>query len=153
MRIALFLILNFGALYVGALFMGGSPAENEWYKALNKAPWTPPGWVFGFAWTTIMILYSIYLSRVFKSLPKEKFKLAVGLFIIQWILNVSWNPIFFVHHALVLGCVFIFFLIVVLLVFHVKHLKHRRIELVLILPYLLWLCVAFSLNLYVFIRN
>jgi benzodiazapine receptor len=153
MRIALFLILNFGALYVGALFMGGSPAENEWYKALNKAPWTPPGWVFGFAWTTIMILYSIYLSRVFKSLPKEKFKLAVGLFIIQWILNVSWNPIFFVHHALVLGCVFIFFLIVVLLVFHVKYLKHRRIELVLILPYLLWLCVAFSLNLYVFIRN
>jgi tryptophan-rich sensory protein len=153
MRIALFLILNFGALYVGALFMGGSPAENEWYKALNKAPWTPPGWVFGFAWTTIMILYSIYLSRVFKSLPKEKFKLAVGLFIIQWILNVSWNPIFFVHHALVLGCVFIFFLIVVLLVFHLKYLKHRRIELVLILPYLLWLCVAFSLNLYVFIRN
>lgn len=138
---------------MGALFMGGSPAENEWYKALNKAPWTPPGWVFGFAWTTIMILYSIYLSRVFKSLPKEKFKLAVGLFIIQWILNVSWNPIFFVHHALVLGCVFIFFLIVVLLVFHVKYLKHRRIELVLILPYLLWLCVAFSLNLYVFIRN
>lgn len=153
MRIALFLILNFGALYVGALFMGGSPAENEWYKALNKAPWTPPGWVFGFAWTTIMILYSIYLSRVFKSLPKEKFKLAVGLFIIQWILNVSWNPIFFVHHALVLGCVFILFLIVVLLVFQVKYLKHRRIELVLILPYLLWLCVAFSLNLYVFIRN
>lgn len=153
MRIALFLILNFGALYVGALFMGGSPAENEWYKALNKAPWTPPGWVFGFAWTTIMILYSIYLSRVFKSLPKEKFKLAVGLFIIQWILNVSWNPIFFVHHALVLGCVFILFLIVVLLVFQVKYLKHRRIELGLILPYLLWLCVAFSLNLYVFILN
>jgi benzodiazapine receptor len=153
MRIALFLILNFGALYVGALFMGGSPAENEWYKALNKAPWTPPGWVFGFAWTSIMILYSIYLSRVFKSLPKEKFKLAIGLFFIQWILNVCWNPIFFVHHALVLGCVFILSLMIVLVFFHVKFVKNKRIELVLILPYLLWLCVAFSLNLYVFLRN
>lgn len=153
MRIALFLILNFGALYVGALFMGGSPAENEWYNALNKAPWTPPGWVFGFAWTSIMILYSIYLSRVFKSLPKEKFKLAIGLFFIQWILNVCWNPIFFVHHALVLGCIFILLLMLVLLFFHVKFVKNKRIELVLILPYLLWLCVAFSLNLYVFLRN
>lgn len=153
MRIALFLILNFGALYVGALFMGGSPAENEWYKALNKAPWTPPGWVFGFAWTSIMILYSIYLSRVFKSLPKEKFKLAIGLFFIQWILNVCWNPIFFVHHALVLGCVFLLSLMIVLVFFHVKFVKNKRIELVLILPYLLWLCVAFSLNLYVFLRN
>lgn len=153
MRIALFLILNFGALYVGALFMGGSPAENEWYKALNKAPWTPPGWVFGFAWTSIMILYSIYLSRVFKSLPKENFKLAIGLFFIQWILNVCWNPIFFVHHALVLGCVFILSLMIVLVFFHVKFVKNKRIELVLILPYLLWLCVAFSLNLYVFLRN
>jgi tryptophan-rich sensory protein len=138
---------------VGALFMGGSPAENEWYAALNKAPWTPPGWVFGFAWTTIMILYSIYLSRVFKSLPREKLKLAVGLYIAQWFFNVCWNPIFFVHHALVLGCVFIFLLIVVLLVFHLKYLKNRRVELGLILPYLLWLCVAFSLNLYVFLRN
>lgn len=153
MRIALFLILNFGALYVGALFMGGSPAENEWYKALNKAPWTPPGWVFGFAWTSIMILYSIYLSRVFKSLLKEKFKLAIGLFFIQWILNVCWNPIFFVHHALVLGCVFILSLMIVLVFFHVKFVKNKRIELMLILPYLLWLCVAFSLNLYVFLRN
>lgn len=61
--------------------MGGSPADNDWYTSLNKAPWTPPGWVFGFAWTTIMILYSIYLSRVFKSLPNEKLKLAVVLFL------------------------------------------------------------------------
>lgn len=153
MRIALFLLLNFGALFVGALFMGGSPAENEWYIGLNQAPWTPPGWVFGFAWTTIMILYSIYLSRVFKSLPKEKFKMAIALFLGQWIVNVCWNPIFFVHHAVVLGCVFILLLFAVIVVFHLKFVKNKRLETALLLPYLLWLCVAFSLNLYVFLYN
>ena len=153
MRIVLFLLVNFGALYMGALLMGGSPAENEWYQALNKAPWTPPGWVFGVAWTSIMIFYSIYLARVFKFIPKEKFAFAIGLYVMQWILNVCWNPIFFVHHALVLGCVFILLLMVVLVFFHVKFVKNKRIELGLILPYLLWLCVAFSLNLYVFLRN
>ncbi|NDH69532.1 MAG: tryptophan-rich sensory protein, partial [Gammaproteobacteria bacterium] len=47
MRLLLFFVLNFGALYVGALLMNGSPATNEWYQQLDKAPWTPPGWFFG----------------------------------------------------------------------------------------------------------
>ncbi len=153
MRTILFLLINFGALYVGALLMGGSPADNNWYMALNKAPWTPPGWVFGFAWTTIMILYSIYLSRVFKSLTKERLKLAVVLFLAQWFFNVCWNPIFFVHHALVLGCVFILSLFTVLIIFHRKFSKIKSVESIFLLPYLGWLMVAFSLNLYVFLRN
>lgn len=45
----LFFIINFGALGLGALLMDSSPIENEWYVQLNKAPWTPPGWVFGAA--------------------------------------------------------------------------------------------------------
>ncbi|TXI83302.1 MAG: tryptophan-rich sensory protein [Crocinitomicaceae bacterium] len=142
-----------GSRTCGTLLMGGSPADNDWYTSLNKAPRTPPGWVFGFAWTTIMILYSIYLSRVFKSLPNEKLKLAVVLFLAQWFFNVCWNPIFFVHHALVFGCIFILLLFAVLVLFHLKFVNKRRVELGLILPYLLWLCVAFSLNLYVFLRN
>lgn len=153
MRIALFLLLNFGALYVGALFMGGSPAENEWYKALNKAPWTPPGWFFGFAWTSIMLAYSFYLSGVFNSLPKSKRNYAILLYALQWMFNVSWNPIFFVHHALILGCIFIALLILILVLFHIKFANRSSKSTVLLLPYVLWLCVAFSLNLYVFLRN
>jgi len=52
-RLITFLLLNFGALAVGGFFTGkGVPSY--WYSDLIKAPWTPPGWVFGFAWTTIM---------------------------------------------------------------------------------------------------
>jgi tryptophan-rich sensory protein len=153
MRIVLFLLLNFGALYVGSLFMGGSPAKNTWYQGLNQAPWTPPGWVFGFAWTTIMVLYSVYLARIFKDLPKDKFKLAIGLFLAQWVLNVSWNPLFFVHHALLLGCSCILLLFAVIILFHITLVKKRPYEIVFVLPYLVWLGVAFSLNLYVLLYN
>ena len=52
----LFLLLNFGALAIGSYFMNNGPQSN-WYLTLNKAPWTPPGWVFGVAWTTIMICF------------------------------------------------------------------------------------------------
>jgi len=40
--IVLFLILNFGALAIGSYFMNSGPTSN-WYLALKKAPWTPPG--------------------------------------------------------------------------------------------------------------
>ncbi|QLH45180.1 MAG: tryptophan-rich sensory protein [Bacteroidota bacterium] len=29
-------------------------------SALATSPWTPPGWVFGFAWTLIMVCYSFF---------------------------------------------------------------------------------------------
>ena len=54
--ILFFLILNFGALGIGSFLMNNGPTST-WYLTLNKAPWTPPGWVFGFAWFTIMILF------------------------------------------------------------------------------------------------
>ena len=47
-RFIAFLILNFLALAVGGLFTGkGVPSE--WYVNLARAPWEPPGWVFGSA--------------------------------------------------------------------------------------------------------
>jgi tryptophan-rich sensory protein len=52
----LFFILNFAALAVGGLFTG-SGVSSEWYQNLDKAPWTPPGWVFGAAWPFIMICF------------------------------------------------------------------------------------------------
>ena len=57
LRTTIFLIINFTALAFGGLFTSeGVPSE--WYLSLLKAPWTPPGWVFGFAWSIIMICYA-----------------------------------------------------------------------------------------------
>ena len=64
LKIIGFLFLNFGALALGGLF-AGSGAGSNWYAELNKAPWTPPGWVFGFAWTTIMLCFSVYMATLY----------------------------------------------------------------------------------------
>jgi len=138
-----FLILNFGALALGSLLMGSSPIENDWYIQLNKAPWTPPGWVFGTAWTTIMLLFTIYLTI------QEKEKLNnrwfITLFTLQFLTNVLWNPIFFYFHWTFIG------MIVILLLFVSLHLilyyfKSSILKSRLLLPYLIWLTIAFSLN-------
>ena len=60
LKIIGFLFLNFGALALGGLF-AGSGAGSNWYAELNKAPWTPPGWVFGFCMDdNHALFFSIY---------------------------------------------------------------------------------------------
>ena len=141
----LFLILNFGVLALGSLLMGSSPIENEWYVHLNKAPWTPPGWVFGAAWTTIMLLFTIYLTLQQKEkLTNKRF---IFLFTLQFLTNVLWNPIFFYFHWMFLGMVVIF-LLFVSLVLMLYYFNLRSWKSILLLSYLLWLSVAFTLNAY-----
>ena len=67
----IFLAINFGGLAFGSWLMNNGPTS-DWYSNLNKAPWTPPGWVFGVAWTTIMICFSIYLAKLFTSKKRHK---------------------------------------------------------------------------------
>ena len=148
--IILFLFINFGGLYIGNLLMSNGPMS-DWYISLNKAPWTPPGWVFGVAWTTIMICFSIYLAYLFDWQNSNALWL---LFVFQVVLNVSWNYVFFSQHMTIFGLVVIVSLLIVILyyflTFRVESLQSIRF---LLLPYIIWLCIAISLNLYVAIHN
>jgi tryptophan-rich sensory protein len=152
-RTLFFLVINFGALALGALLMGGSPAENEWYNSLNKAPWTPPGWVFGFAWTIIMICYSLYMARVFVEFKGKLLRQLMILFALQFITNVLWNPLFFNWHLVFPALLVLTLLVVILVIVHLNFSGWRKFNNFLIAPYLLWLLIAFSLNLYVLILN
>jgi tryptophan-rich sensory protein len=91
-NIFIFLLLNFAALAIGALYTGDGVAS-DWYYMLNKAPWTPPGWVFGLAWTAIMVCYTFYMAVLYKK--NESRKKIIILYAVQLLLNVAWNPLFF----------------------------------------------------------
>ena len=49
-RTLIFLLFNFIALGLGSWMMADGP-NSIWYEELSKAPWTPPGWMFGTAWS------------------------------------------------------------------------------------------------------
>lgn len=146
----IFLCLNFLALGIGGFFTGDG-VPSEWYQNLDKAPWTPPGWVFGLAWTTIMICFAIYMSYAYEQISPTK-KLLV-LFGLQWLLNVLWNPTFFTFHLLFLSLVVIIalsLLIAYLLLSNYPQLKGISL---FMLPYLTWLIIATSLNFYAWMYN
>ena len=95
MRLVFFFLLNFGALALGSYLMGEGPTGN-WYTNLNKAPWTPPGWVFGASWTLIMVCLSIFMN---KAVQIDSLRTSIlWIYAVQLVLNILWNPLFFNLH-------------------------------------------------------
>ncbi len=145
----LFLVINFGGLAFGSWLMDNGPLS-DWYTNLNQAPWTPTGIVFGIAWTVIMVCFSIYLGKLFTIENTLENKIA---FLIQFILNVSWNYIFFNQHLVLTGLITILVLTALLFVYFLKLSSKTLKYKYLLLPYIIWLCIATSLNLYILIHN
>ena len=145
----LFLVLNFGALFIGSLLMNSGPTSS-WYLSMNKAPWTPPGWVFGAAWTTIMVCFSYYMAQLIKTKPSL---FVWKLFAVQWLLNVSWNYLFFNQHFIFLSLLVLIALTILVGFLMINQLYVLKIKSLSIVPYFLWLFIATSLNVYAFIYN
>ncbi len=150
-RFILFLGANFLALGIGVLLMKNGP-QTDWYLSLNKAPWTPEGWVFGVAWTSIMVFFSFYMTKLsfeYQFLDKK----LIRLYIVQWILNVSWNYFFFNQHLTVVGLVVITLLWLLIGYFTFENIKKLNLFTLLIFPYLIWMTIATSLNAYIVFYN
>ena len=145
----IFSVINFGGLAFGSWLMDNGPLS-DWYTNLNQAPWTPPGWIFGVAWTIIMLCFSVYLSKLFTVV---KTKQLITVYILQVILNVSWNFIFFNLHQVLFALITILLLTVVIFYMFFKYKKTANNISFLLLPYMVWLIIATSLNAYILIYN
>jgi len=148
-NIIIFLIINFAALGIGGFLMGEGPS-GEYYQTINKAPWTPPGWVFGVAWTLIMVCFSVYMAYWLKA---ENDTTVWGLFALQFVLNVGWNPLFFYLHLALPGLLVILALTALVGYLLVSNCSLLGYVSLLIAPYFVWLCIATSLNWYVLLNN
>ena len=144
-----FLILNFSALAIGIWLMNNG-STSEWYDNLVKAPWEPEGWVFGFAWTFLMICFAVYLAKLSTITNSKKIIAAV---LVQYFLNIIWNYIFFNQHEIILGLIDISLLTFIVTFILFKNLPIMKYYSILILPYFIWLLIATSLNLYIAIYN
>lgn len=145
----LFFLLNFGALALGSFLMGVGPMD-PWYQDLNKAPWTPPGWVFGAAWFTIMLCLSIALSNHFSKKEDKSFAVVYS---IHLVFNIIWNYLFFNIYLMMFSLIDIVVLtgLVGYMMFYLG--KAKKINGILLAPYFIWLCIATSLNMYALVHN
>ena len=149
-RLIIFLILNFASLGLGSYLAGKGP-RSEWYAEIIKAPWTPPGWVFGASWTVIMICFSIYLAYLWPSVDNRN--LLIGTLIVHYALNIAWNPTFFYFQQVLAALFIIVSLTIVVGFFLYYYWPEMGYKSLLLTPYFIWLLIATSLNAYTLIKN
>jgi tryptophan-rich sensory protein len=145
------------ALVVAVAAVGGMASTSglrDWYDGLDRAPWNPPGWVFGPAWTILYILMAVAAWLVARTdLDQRSVQIALALYAIQLALNLGWSLLFFGARApgwaladIVVLCILV---AVTAIAFH-------RIDPAagwLLVPYLGWLLFATSLNVWVVLKN
>ncbi len=142
-----FLLASFSAGAIGSQFGPG-----DWFAALNKPSWNPPGWIFGPVWSllyTMMAVAAWRVWRVWRVWRKAGFRgapVALGVFAFQLVLNAAWSWLFFGLHRMDLA----FFEINVLwFAILATALAFRRIDRPaawMLVPYLAWVAFATVLN-------
>jgi benzodiazapine receptor len=140
------LILAFSAAGIGGI----ATASNltPWYASLAKPSWNPPNWVFGPVWTVLYTLMGIAAWLVWRrggpgGVPTM---IPLSFYVLQLLLNALWSWLFFGWHRTGLAFADILLLWLAILV---TILSFRRVSLTaaaLLVPYLLWVSFATTLN-------
>jgi translocator protein len=86
-------LLCFAAASPGALSPPG-----EWYAALQKPSWNPPGWIFGPVWSALYTLMGVAAWLVWRRGGFAAQGRPLGAFVGQLALNALWTPLFFGLH-------------------------------------------------------
>ena len=137
---------------LGAIFT--TPAIPTWYASLAKPPFQPPNWLFFPVWTTLYTLMGIAAWLVWrKGLDQRRVRVALGVFVIQLVLNTAWSIIFFGLYSLFGAVVAIVFLWIAILINIVTFWRISKVAGALLIPYILWVSFAAILNVSVWLLN
>ena len=136
-------LVVFLVLVAAAALLGGLSTPDAWFSALQKPSFNPPGWVFGPAWTLLYILMAIAAWRFYRV---DGFGLAIGLWLVQLVVNAAWSPLFFGMHRADLALLDIIVLDILVIATIAVFLCKDRIAAWLMLPYLGWIAFATTLN-------
>ncbi|MCX7744571.1 MAG: tryptophan-rich sensory protein [Flavobacteriales bacterium] len=151
MKIAISIIVCLVIGYAGSFATASS--VNDWYLTLNKPIFNPPNWIFGPVWTLLYILMGISFGVIWQQQPSNERNVAMLIFAIQLLLNLSWSFLFF-YFKLLLGA---FIEIVILWIFIaaciIVFYKIKSVAGYLLIPYILWVSFATILNFSIYWLN
>lgn len=133
----------------GTLAPSGS--ENQWFAALDKPGIFPPPMWFGIVWTILYAVMGFALALVCAAWGARLRGAAVALFGVQFVVNLTWTPVFFGMHQITVALGILLALDVLVIATIALFWRVRRLAALLLLPYLAWILFATLLN-YEFLR-
>lgn len=133
--------------------LSGSGEGNLWFFGLTKPELYPPPQTFGIVWSTLYVIMGLALAMIMTARGASGRGLAIGLFVVQFVLNLAWSPVFFgmqqISAALYLLVAIDLAVLATLWAFY----RVRPAAGLLLVPYLGWVLFATALNYQFLVAN
>lgn len=135
------------------------PHTDGWYEQADKAPWTPPDWLFGPVWIVLYIGMGVAAWLIWRERHRVRVTTPLMLYFVQLAVNGTWTPLFFAAYpswggaALWAALGVIITLIILVILTARAFWPISRTAAVILLPYLAWILYASTLNAYIAVAN
>jgi len=131
-----------------------SRSVGDWYEGLDRAPWNPPSWLFGPAWTILYVLMALAAWLVARQgLDDAAVRAALALYGVQLALNLGWSLVFFGLRRPGFALAVIVALLVAVAATAIAFHGVSTAAAWLLAPYLAWVAFAATLNAWVVAAN
>ncbi|MDC0472469.1 tryptophan-rich sensory protein [Pelagibacteraceae bacterium] len=127
-----------------------SSFKEPWYSQIILPSFNPPSWVFAPVWTTLYLMMSIAIWKIW--INSYDFKI-LRLYFIHLFFNGSWSVIFFGFHQIGLALINLIIILIFIIFLMKNYLRKDKISFYLMVPYFLWSSYALVLNSSIFILN
>lgn len=152
-------VVDFSLLgFVGVVFLaalsGAVYKPGDWYESLDRPDWRPPNWAFPIVWTILYAMIAASGWMVWRA--NGGFAGAETAFVVygvQLCLNAAWSYFFFGRRRIDLALVEAGLLWLSIAATIAAFAPISTTAALLLAPYLVWVTVAFALNLSIFRRN
>lgn len=137
------LLVAFAAAAVGGF---ASANASDFYSALVRPSWAPPGWLFGPVWSVLYVLMGVSAWLVWRARGFAGAWPALLLFVVQLAANALWTWLFFVWRLGALAFVEVLLLWLLIAANIVLFSRVSKLAAWLLVPYVAWVSFACALT-------
>ena len=124
--------------------------KEPWYSEIILPSFNPPSWVFAPVWTTLYIMMSVAIWKIWINYFDTKI---LKLYFIHLFFNGAWSIIFFGFHQIGLALINLIIILSFIILLMKNYLSRDKVSFYLMIPYFLWSSYALLLNSSIFYLN
>ena len=124
--------------------------KEPWYSEIVLPSFNPPSWVFAPVWSTLYILMSIAIWRVWITSFDQKI---LNIYFVHLFFNSTWSIVFFGFHQINLALLNLIIILIFIFILMRIYIRKNKLSFFLTLPYFFWSSYALVLNFWIAFLN
>ena len=124
--------------------------KEPWYSEIILPSFNPPSWVFAPVWTTLYILMTVAIWRVWINFFDQKI---LNIYFVHLFFNSTWSIVFFRFHQTELALLNLIVILIFIFILMKIYLIKDKLSFYLTIPYFLWSSYALVLNFSIVLLN